>query len=102
LLGSSRRGGNNTYMAEAIICLAFLAGDAGDWDRAAVLHGAAEAFLDRMGSPLDESDMRNRRDLLDQARAHLGDEQLELAYAQGRALSLEKALDLALGKTEPA
>ena len=31
-------------------------------------------------------------------RARLGDEQLERAYAQGMALSLEKALDLALSR----
>ena len=49
-----------------------------------------------------ELDARDRRDSLDQARAHLGDEQLERAYAQGMALSLEKALDLALPKAGPA
>jgi predicted ATPase/class 3 adenylate cyclase len=97
----NRRNGNNTYMASAILLLALLAGDAGDWDQAATLHGAAEAFLDRAGSPWDESDARDRQDFLDQARAHLGKEQLERAYAQGRALSLDKALDLALGKTRP-
>jgi hypothetical protein len=98
----NRRNGNDTYTAGAILCLAFLAGDAGGWDQAAVLCGAAEAFLDRTGSPWDESDVRDRQDLLDQARAHLGEEQLQRACAQGRALSLEKALDLALGKASPA
>ena len=39
---------------------------------------------------------RRRQDSLGQACAHLGDEQLERACAQGMALSLEKALDLAL------
>ena len=75
---------------------------AGDWDQTAVLCGAAEAFLDRTAIPWEESDARDRQDLLDHARAHLGDEQLERAYAQGTALSLEKALDLALGKADPA
>jgi len=98
----NRRNGNSTYMASAILCLALLAGDAGDWDQAAVLHGAAEAFLDRAGSPWEESDARERQDLLDQARAHLGDEQLERAYARGKALSLDKALDLALPKPDSA
>jgi predicted ATPase/class 3 adenylate cyclase len=102
VLRINRRNGNNTYLAGAILSLALLAGDAGDWDQAAVLHGAAEAFLDRAGSPWDESDERDRQDLLDQARAHLGDEHLNRAYAQGRALSLDKALDLALGKAPPA
>jgi hypothetical protein len=52
--------------------------------------------------PWDESDACEGQDLLDQARAHLGDEQQERANAQGRVLSLEKALDLALGKAGPA
>jgi hypothetical protein len=45
---------------------------------------------------------RELRDSLGQARAHLGEEQLERAYAQGMALSLDQALDLALGKAGAA
>jgi predicted ATPase/class 3 adenylate cyclase len=97
----SRRNGNNRSMAYAILGLAFLAGDAGDWDRAAALHGAAQAFLDRTGVAWEEYDVRERRDSLDHARARLGDEQLERAYARGMALSLEKALDLALPRAGP-
>jgi predicted ATPase/class 3 adenylate cyclase len=100
-----RRNGDNSRMAYAILGLACLAGDAGDWNRAAVLHGAAQAFLDRTGNPWQESaplEARNRRDSLAQVRAHLGDEQLERAYAQGMALSREMALDLALGMAGPA
>jgi predicted ATPase/class 3 adenylate cyclase len=98
----SRRNGDNWQMAYAILGLAYLAGDAGDWDRAAALHGAAQALLDRTGNPWQELSARDRRDSLDQARAHLGDEQLERAYAQGMALSLDNALDLALPKAGPA
>jgi predicted ATPase len=97
-----RRNGDNWHMAYAVLGLAFLAGDAGDWDRAAALHGAAQACQDRTGNPWQELSARDRRDSLDQARAHLGDEQLERTYAQGLALSLEKALDLALPKAGPA
>ncbi len=97
-----RQNGDNWNMAFAILGLAFLAGDAGDWDRAATLHAAAQAFLDRTGNPWDELVARDRRENLDQARAHLGDEQLERAYAQGMALSLDKALDLALPRSGPA
>jgi predicted ATPase/class 3 adenylate cyclase len=98
----SRRNGDNRVMADACLGLACLAGDAGDWDRAAALHGAAQALQDRTGNPWQELEARYRRDSLDQARAHLGDEQLERAYATGMALSLEKALDLALPKAGPA
>ena len=97
-----RRNGDNWHMAMAILGLAFLAGDAGDWDRAAALHGVAQAFRDRTGNPWHVYEARDRRDSLDQVRAHLGDEQLERAYAQGMALSLEKALDLALPRTGSA
>jgi predicted ATPase/class 3 adenylate cyclase len=98
----SRRNGDSRDMAGAIDGLACLASDAGDWDRAAVLHGAAQAFLNRTGVARDEFDMRYRQDSLDQARAHLGDEQLERAYAQGMTLSDEDALDLALRTASPA
>ncbi len=97
-----RRNGDNWYMAYAILGLALLAGDEGDWDQAAALHGVAQAFQDRTGNPWQKLAARDRRDSLDQARAHLGDEQLERAYARGMALSLEKALDLALPKAGPA
>jgi predicted ATPase/class 3 adenylate cyclase len=93
-----RRNGDNRSMADACLGLARLAGDAGDWDRAAVLYGAAQAFQDRTTTPWEEFDERYLRDILDQARTHLGDEQLGRAYAQGMALSPEKALDLALRK----
>jgi predicted ATPase/class 3 adenylate cyclase/tetratricopeptide (TPR) repeat protein len=93
-----RRNGDTWNMAGAILGLACLAGDAGDWDRAAALHGVAQAFLERTGNAWQEFTARNRRDSLDQARAHLGEEQLERAYATGMALSPEKALDLALPK----
>ena len=97
-----RRNGDNWHMAAAILGLACLAGDAGDWDRAAALHGAAQACRDRTGNPWHVYEARDLRDSLDHARAHVGDEQLERAYAQGMALSLEKALDLALPKADPA
>ena len=98
----SRRNGDNWGIAYAILGLACLAGDAGDWDRAAALHGAAQAFLDRTGKPWQEVEARNRRDSLAQVRAHLGDEQMEQAYAQGITLSLDQALDLALSRAGPA
>jgi predicted ATPase/class 3 adenylate cyclase len=98
----SRRSGDNVCMASACLGLACLAGDAGDWRRAAALHGVAQVFQDRTGSPWGQFEARYRRDSLDQARAHLGDEQLERAYSQGMALNPDKALDLALGKAGSA
>ena len=97
-LRASRRNGDRRGMAYACLYLACLAGDLGDWDRAGVLHGCAQAFQDRAGIPWDEFDGRYRQDSLAQARARMGDEQLKRAYAKGMALSLEKSLDLALSR----
>jgi tetratricopeptide (TPR) repeat protein len=97
-----RRNGDTWGMAGVILELALLAGHAGDWNRAAALHGVAQALQDRTGNPWQKPAARDRRDSLHQARAQLGDEQLERTYAAGVALSLEKALDLALPKAGPA
>jgi tetratricopeptide (TPR) repeat protein len=97
----SRRSGHNIAMANACLGLACLASDLGDWHRSAVLHGAAQAFLDRAGSPFKGLEARNRQDRLDHVRAHLGNEELELAYAQGMALSIDEVLELALRRAAP-
>jgi hypothetical protein len=101
-LRRSRRQGDNRSLAGAFLRLACLAGDTGDWHRAAVLHGIAQGFGDRTGIPWIDVDVHLRRDSPDQARAHLGEEQLERAYSQGSALSPDKAFDLALRRPDPA
>jgi tetratricopeptide (TPR) repeat protein len=94
----SRRNGDRFGIAYACLGLACLAADTGDRHRAAVVHGVAQAFLDRTGQPWLELEARYRQDSLDQVRAHLGQEQFERAYARGMALSSDEALDLASGK----
>jgi hypothetical protein len=89
-------------MAEAILGLACLAGDLGDWARASMLHGAAQALLDQTGVPWDTFDAHYRQENLDQARAALGDEQFQRAYARGTALSFDQAISLALEGASPA
>jgi hypothetical protein len=101
-LRMSRRNGDRAGIAYASLGLACLAADTGDWDRAALLHGVARAFLDPTGLPWQELEARYRRDSLDQVRARLGQEQFDQAHTQGRALSFDQALDLASGKAQPA
>jgi len=98
VLRSSRSHGDRYGLAYASLGLACLAADAGDWDGAAVLHGIAQAFLDRTGQPWEDLEARYCQDSLDQVRAHLGQEQFDLAYARGMALQPDQALDLASGK----
>jgi predicted ATPase/class 3 adenylate cyclase len=94
----SRRSGDRADVAYASLGLACLAADEGDWHRAAVLHGLAQAFLDRTGLPWEELEARYRRDSLAQVRAHLGQHQFERARARSTALSFDEAFDLASGK----
>jgi tetratricopeptide (TPR) repeat protein len=94
----SRRIGDRTGIAYASLGLACLAADAGDWHRAAVLHGVAQAFLDPTGQPWEKLEARYRRDSLRHVRAHLGPQQFEQAQAKGMALSSDQALALASGR----
>ena len=101
-LRMSRRNGDRFGIAYASLGLACLAADTGGWHRAAVLHGIAQAFLDRTGQPWQEPEARYRQDSLDQVRGRLGHEQFERAYASGMTLRSAEALDLAAGKSRPA
>ena len=76
-------------------------GAAVGWHRAAVLHGATQALLDRTGAPWDPS-TRDRQESLHQAGAALGDDQFQQAYARGMTLSFDQAIDPALGRALPA
>jgi predicted ATPase/class 3 adenylate cyclase len=100
-LGVSRRTGERVGIAYASLGLACLAADTGDWHRAAVLHGAAQACLDPTGLPWENLEARYRQASLDEIRAHLGLEQFERACATGMALSPSQALDLAAGTDHP-
>jgi predicted ATPase/class 3 adenylate cyclase len=101
VLRASRRTGSKISMAGAIHGLACLATDLGDWHRAAVLHGAAQALQDQTRVPWLGLEDRYRQESLGQARAALGDEQAQRAYARGLALSLGQAIGLALGGDPP-
>jgi predicted ATPase/class 3 adenylate cyclase len=91
----SRRSGKRSDVAYAALGLACLAADAGEWSRAGVLHGAAQAILDQTGEPWQEPEVRYRRESLAQVRAHLGEEQSGRDYARGMALNSDEILDLA-------
>jgi len=97
-----RRSGEQPVIACAILGLACLAADLGDWDRSAALHGVAQAFVDRSGEPWQDIEARYRQHNLAQVHAHLGDELFDQAYANGMALSVDQALRTALGQAGAA
>ena len=94
----SRRLGERSGIAYAALGLACVAVDLGDPYRAAELHGAAQATLERMGEPWQDPEAAYRRDSLEALRTQIGAERLERAYADGMALGADGALDLALGR----
>ncbi|MGH3284595.1 MAG: ATP-binding protein, partial [Streptosporangiaceae bacterium] len=99
-LRRSRRHGEERGIAYAGLGLACLAADLDDWHRAAMLHGVAQAVLDRTGITWHEPCARYRRDSLASVRAHLGNEQADRAYAKGATLSTDEAFHLALAQPD--
>ena len=95
-LRMSRRSGHRSDIAYAVLGLACVAEDAAEWPRACVLHGVAQATLDRTGEPWQEPEGRYRRESLAQLRGHLSQEQFDRDYARGLALGPDEMLDLAL------
>jgi tetratricopeptide (TPR) repeat protein len=100
-LRASRRNGERSGIAYASLGLACVAADLADWGRAAELHGTAQAFVEGAGEAWQEPEAGYRRDSLDKVRTSLGEGQFERAYAKGLTLSLDQALDLALGRARP-
>lgn len=92
----ARRAGDRFHIAFAYLGLAFLAGDTGESQRAAELHGVAQAFVDQLGIPWVRFE-RLRQASIDAIRASLGENEFRHAYEKGRALSFDAAFDLALG-----
>jgi predicted ATPase/class 3 adenylate cyclase len=96
-LRMSRRSGERFGIAYAVLGMACLAADAGEWSRACELHGIAQAALYRTGERWQEPEERYRRESLAQVRAHLGQEQSERDYTRGMALSSEEIGPIAYG-----
>jgi predicted ATPase/DNA-binding XRE family transcriptional regulator len=99
VLRIGRRIGSVRATAFAVLGLACLAADLGDWRRAATLHGVAQAMRDQTGLPWEPFDARYRQQSLDLISAALGTEQLQRGYDEGTALDYDGAIDLALSET---
>jgi predicted ATPase/class 3 adenylate cyclase len=91
----SHRVGDRTDIPYAMLGLACHAADTGDWRRAAVLHGFADAFLGSSREPWQDPEDAYRRQSVDKARAHLGDVDFEAEYDSGTRLDLRFVIDLA-------
>jgi tetratricopeptide (TPR) repeat protein len=70
---------------------------AGDPATAARLYGAAEAARQRSGEPVAAMEASMRDGTVERLRSELGDDTFELLAQEGRQLSLEEAVTVALG-----
>jgi hypothetical protein len=61
------------------------------------LLGAAEALRDRMEFPLNPADVPRHEQTVAVVRARLADERLAAEWARGRAMTMEDAIELAMG-----
>jgi tetratricopeptide (TPR) repeat protein len=95
-LWQSRRTGERSGLAYASLGLACTAADLGDWQRAAELHGVAQAFLDRLTEPWQDLAEAYRGDSMAKVRVALGGDEFDRAYSRGAGLSFNDAFSLAM------
>jgi predicted ATPase/DNA-binding SARP family transcriptional activator len=91
-----RRYGTTAGVAEGIHILALAAEADGRPDRAARLLGAAEALRETVGTPPSAVNAGGLEDVVRRASSVLGDAAFASAHAEGRALSVDEAVALAV------
>jgi predicted ATPase/class 3 adenylate cyclase len=102
---SARRLGHRIQVCELFFGAACCATWLGEYERAALLHGAADRALDEAvadltvtWSPIEENLRQKEQRLL---REFIGEARYEAGYRVGQSLSREQVLDLALGRESP-
>ncbi len=92
----SRETGFRWMTFECVVGLAGVCGAHGEHDRAARLFGAAESLRENIGhhrSPQDQADYDRR---VASTRSGLGEAAFTAAWAEGRAMTMEQAIEYAL------
>jgi non-specific serine/threonine protein kinase len=97
----SRRLGDRWNLPDAIEGLAWVAGAEGRADRAARLYAAADALREATGTTLLGERHARRARRLGALREILGQAGMDRAWAEGRALSPEQTIALALADDAP-
>jgi non-specific serine/threonine protein kinase len=91
--------GDRPGIAVALEEMAALVGALGDPVRATRLWGAAERIRQEIGTPIRPNERVRYERALAQTRASVDDETFHRAWLEGRALSDEQAMELALAQT---
>jgi DNA-binding CsgD family transcriptional regulator len=96
----SREVGDDWSVVRALNGVGKVASAHGEWARAVRLFGAADAHGSIIGARWRKPEQATVDGHLAAARAHLGQHAFETAWAEGRALSLDAAVALALKQVE--
>lgn len=89
-------------IAECLVGFAELVGAQGEPARGARLLGAADALCETVGYRLPTHERRAAEQAISALRVAMGEQTFEAAWLQGRALTLEQAVEEALGGPPPA
>jgi non-specific serine/threonine protein kinase len=100
-LNLSHEFGNRTAMADCLAGLAGVLGTTGKPEQAARLFGAVESLLESTGMAgrLDPSDQKQFDHYVTAVRSHLGDAAFAQAWAAGRTMTREQAVEFARKET---
>jgi tetratricopeptide (TPR) repeat protein len=95
-LAIQRELGNRRGIAYSLESIAALTSAQGKAQRAARLWGAAQALREAIGSPLSPNERAEYDQRLAETRSMLGEEAFAAACSEGRSLSMEQAIVVAL------
>jgi DNA-binding NarL/FixJ family response regulator len=88
--------------SESLEGLACISGAGGEAERAARLFGAAERLREAVGDKHTPEEAALQGPYLATARSQLDEVAWQAAWAEGRAMSMEEAIEYALSKDEPS
>jgi len=88
--------GENAAAAHELECFAFIAAAQGNSERAVRLLGAAEALRERLNTDMTMIERREYEKVMSGLREQTEDEVLTKIWSEGRAMTMEQAIQLAL------
>jgi predicted ATPase/class 3 adenylate cyclase/lipoprotein NlpI len=89
--------GSKVYLAYSLALIGGLRVSRGEAEEGSRMLGATEALLESIGAVLDAEHRKIYERSVASARAQLGDEGFERAWEEGRAMSMEQAVEYELG-----
>src|SRR5262249_31901918 len=95
-LGLFRELGDKGGIANALQAFAALSAAQGQEKRVATVWGAVERLREEIGAPLPPNEREDYDRQVSSARLALGEEAFAAAWAEGRTMTLEQAIELAL------